>query len=137
MALALVLGFSVIAVRGALGQRRPDASRWHFFLLGVGFMLLETKAIMQFALLWGSTWVVASLAIASVLVMAMAATWPVSRVEVRRPWAVGARAAGAARRELSAADRAARARQPRRGVVVYALLMFSPICCAGLLFGAA
>ena len=36
-------------------------------------MLLETKSIIQFALLWGSTWVVASLAIASVLTMALVA----------------------------------------------------------------
>src|SRR5262245_61710363 len=28
----------------------------HFFVLGAGFMLLETKSIVQFALLWGSTW---------------------------------------------------------------------------------
>jgi hypothetical protein len=34
---------------------------WHFFLLGAGFMLLETKSIVQFALLWGSTWSSASL----------------------------------------------------------------------------
>src|SRR5436190_53133 len=45
---------------------------WHFFLLGAGFMLLETKSIVQFALRWGSTWSSASLAIASVLMMAVA-----------------------------------------------------------------
>ncbi|HTH04401.1 MAG TPA: hypothetical protein VL916_00970, partial [Ilumatobacteraceae bacterium] len=88
MALGLVLAFSVIAVRGVLGQSAGRFS-WRFFFLGVGFMLLETKSIIQFALLWGSTWIVASLAIAAVLVMAMAATWTVSRAEVRRPWAVG------------------------------------------------
>ena len=38
-------------------------------------MLLETKSIIQFALLWGSTWVVASLAIASVLTMALIANF--------------------------------------------------------------
>ena len=48
---------------------------WQFFLLGAGFMLLETKSIIQFALLWGSTWVVASLAIASVLSMALVANY--------------------------------------------------------------
>src|SRR5262249_22733807 len=56
----------------------------HFFFLGAGFMLLETKSIVQFALLWGSTWSSASLAIASVLVMALASVFVVSRVEIRR-----------------------------------------------------
>jgi len=49
------------------------------------FMLLETKSIVQFALLWGSTWSSASLAIASVLVMALASALVASRVEIRRP----------------------------------------------------
>ena len=56
-------------------------------------MLLETKAIIQFALLWGSTWVVASLAIASVLGMALVAQLRRRRaMEIRRPWLVGVRA---------------------------------------------
>src|SRR5205814_2792940 len=63
---------------------------WHFFLLGAGFMLLETKSIVQFALLWGSTWSSASLAIASVLMMALASAVVVSRVDIRRRGAVAA-----------------------------------------------
>ena len=73
-ALALIVVVSVVAVGAALRGHRGQWS-WHFFLLGAGFMLLETKSIIQFALLWGSTWVVASLAIASVLVMALAANF--------------------------------------------------------------
>jgi SAM-dependent methyltransferase len=134
MALALVLGFSVVAVRGALGRSAGRFS-WHFFFLGVGFMLLETKSIIQFALLWGSTWIVASLAIAAVLVMAMAATWTVSRLEVRRPWAIGAvlvALLGAS--YLLPVGRLALGSLTAESMV-YALLMFSPIYCAGLLFG--
>ena len=56
----------VSAVVVLLARCGASAGRWswQFFLLGAGFMLLETKSIIQFALLWGSTWVVASLAIA-------------------------------------------------------------------------
>src|SRR5262249_21376948 len=58
VALALVLAVSTIAVwlatRGQAGG--AGAWSWHFFFLGAGFMLLETKSIVQFALLWGSTW---------------------------------------------------------------------------------
>src|SRR5205823_1105145 len=74
-----------LLARGAAG-----GWSWHFFFLGAGFMLLETKSIVQFALLWGSTWSSASLAIASVLVMALASALVVSRVEIRRRTIVAA-----------------------------------------------
>ena len=62
---------------------------WQFFLLGAGFMLLESKSIIQFALLWGSTWVVASLAIASVLAMALVANYLVATTRSAVPgWSV-------------------------------------------------
>ena len=57
-ALALVLIVSALAVWLARGQTPASAWSWHFFFLGAGFMLLETKSIVQFALLWGSTWLV-------------------------------------------------------------------------------
>jgi len=41
----------------------------HFFFLGAGFMLLETVSVTRFALLFGSTWVVNSVVILSILVM--------------------------------------------------------------------
>jgi len=133
-ALALVLVVSVVAVRGVLWGTAVAFS-WHFFFLGAGFMLLETKSIIQFALLWGSTWVVASLAILSVLVMAMAATWIVSRMEVTRPWLVG----GILLALLAASYALPVGRLAFSSLglesAVYALLMFSPILCAGLLFG--
>jgi spermidine synthase len=133
-ALALVLVVSAVAVRGALGTATSRFS-WHFFFLGVGFMLLETKSITQFALLWGSTWVVASLTIASVLTMAMAATWIVSRREIERPWRVGS----VLLILLAASYMLPIGRLAFDSLVVesivYASLMFSPILCAGLLFG--
>jgi SAM-dependent methyltransferase len=108
---------------------------WHFFFLGVGFMLLQTKSIIQFALLWGSTWVVASLTIASVLAMALAATWTVSRIEIRQPWRVGL----ALLVLLGVSYVLPIGRLAFDSLVlesvVYSILVFSPIFCAGLLFG--
>lgn len=43
------------------------------FFLGAGFMLLETKAVVQLALLFGSTWLVNSLVFATVLVLILLA----------------------------------------------------------------
>jgi hypothetical protein len=45
----------------------------HFFFLGAGFLLLETKAVTQLSLLFGGTWIVNSVVIASFLVMALLA----------------------------------------------------------------
>jgi spermidine synthase len=134
--LALILVVSVAAVFWALRGQRGRWS-WEFFLLGAGFMLLETKAIIQFALLWGSTWVVASLAIAAVLGMALIANWIVSRVEIQRRWLVGV--ALVALLALNAVIPVGRVAFESRAAesVFYAVLMFSPILCAGLLFGSA
>jgi SAM-dependent methyltransferase len=141
-ALALVLVVSVLSVgatlrfgQGSGGAARSGGFAWHFFFLGVGFMLLETKSIIQFALLWGSTWVVASLTIASVLTMAMAATWTAAKVDIARPWRVGAVLLAL----LGASYLLPIGTFAFNSLVlesaVYALLMFSPIFCAGLLFG--
>lgn len=57
----------------------------HFFVLGVAFLLLETKSLATFALLFGTTWLVNVLAIVGVLLSVFAAiavnAWrPVPRV---------------------------------------------------------
>jgi hypothetical protein len=100
-------------------------------------MMLETKSIIQLALLWGSTWVVASLAIASVLTMALVANFVVSRIEVRRPWLVGGvlLALLAVNYAIPVGRIAFESRMVES--LFYAVLIFSPIVCAGLLFGSA
>jgi SAM-dependent methyltransferase len=133
-ALALVLLVSFLAVFGVVRGAVRKWS-WEFFFLGAGFMLLETKSIIQFALLWGSTWVVASLTIAAVLVMALLANWTVARVEIRRPRVVGAAllALLALNYFVPVGTMAIDSRVLES--VVYSALVFSPIFCAGLLFG--
>ena len=136
LALLFILVVSAAAVMATLRGQEGIWS-WQFFLLGAGFMLLETKSIIQFALLWGSTWVVASLAIGAVLTMALVANWIVSRVEIRRAWLVGV--ALIALLALNFAIPVGRVAFDSRAVesLFYAALMFSPILCAGLLFGSA
>ncbi len=135
-ALALILVVSVVTVLWVLRGQGGGWS-WQFFFLGAGFMLLETKAIIQFALLWGSTWVVASLAIAAVLGMAFVATLIVSRIEIRRAGLVAAVLVGLlVLNGLIPVGRVALDSRVAESVF-YAILMFSPILCAGLLFGSA
>jgi SAM-dependent methyltransferase len=61
-ALSLALLFAVAPVRRA----RPNGQ---MFFLGAGFMLLETKAVVHMALLFGATWVVNSIVFFAILAM--------------------------------------------------------------------
>jgi SAM-dependent methyltransferase len=147
-ALAVVLAVSAFAVWLALWSQRADRVRaagfvpapppprwsWHFFFLGAGFMLLETKSIVQFALLWGSTWSSASLAIASVLLMALASAIVVSRVEIRRRGVIAA--ALLALIAINYVVPVGRVTFDSRAAesLFYGILVFSPVFCAGLLF---
>lgn len=57
------------------------------FFLGAAFMLLETKAVVQLALLFGSTWLVNSLVFFTALVLILLANVYVLKVPgVRRTW---------------------------------------------------
>lgn len=47
--------------------------KWHYFFLGAAFMLLETKSITRFALLFGTTWIVNSIVITAILFMILLA----------------------------------------------------------------
>jgi SAM-dependent methyltransferase len=143
-ALALVLALSALAVWLATRETAPARSAapappaprwsWHFFALGAGFMLLETKSIVQFALLWGSTWSSASLAIASVLVMALASALVASRIEIRRraPIAAALLALVAVNYFVPVGRVTFESRVAES--LFYGLLVFSPVFCAGLLF---
>jgi spermidine synthase len=134
IAMILVLSAGTVWL---LTRRETGGWSWQFFLLGAGFMMLETKSIIQLALLWGSTWVVASVAIAAVLTMALVANFIVSRIEVRRAWLVGGVLLGLL--ALNYIVPVGRVTFESRAAesVFYAMLIFSPIVCAGLLFGSA
>ena len=56
------------------------AIEWHFFFLGAGFLLMEVQIVSKIALLFGTTWMVNSLAISGLLILIVAANLVVSRV---------------------------------------------------------
>lgn len=58
----------------------------HFFFLGVGFLLLETKSISDCALYFGATWVVTMLVISGILLMVLAANLLAMRRVLRPLW---------------------------------------------------
>jgi Spermine/spermidine synthase domain len=83
--LGLILLASIILVRSAAGPYRRMRGYLDLFFMGAAFMLLETKNIVQFALLFGTTWFVNALVTAGVLVAVFAAVEVSRRVEIRRP----------------------------------------------------
>jgi hypothetical protein len=80
LTLVLILAASVLLVRVAAGPFRPMARYVDLFFMGAAFLLLETKSVVQFALLFGTTWFVNALVFAGVLVSVLAA------IEVARRW---------------------------------------------------
>ena len=68
------------ALRRLGAQGRQMWSYRDLFLLGVGFLLLETKSVTGFALLFGTTWVVNAFVFAGVLLAVLAAVELTARI---------------------------------------------------------
>jgi hypothetical protein len=81
---ALVLMLALILIRSFL-PGRPQSGSVPFFLLGAGFMLVETKGITELGLTFGNSWQVIGLIIAGIMVMAYLANSVVQRFEISRP----------------------------------------------------
>ncbi len=78
--LLCILVASLLAVRVVGGPLRRLLPYRDLFLLGSAFLLLETRAITGFALLFGTTWAVNAIVFAGVLVAVLVA------VEITRRW---------------------------------------------------
>jgi len=82
LTIGLILLASLVVVRGVAGSLRPMRSYLDLAAMGGAFLLLETKNVVQFALLFGTTWFVNALVFGGVLVSVLAA------IEVARRWRV-------------------------------------------------
>jgi SAM-dependent methyltransferase len=66
-------------------SERPRFNHISYFLLGAGFMLIETKGITELGLAFGNTWQVIGVVIAGILIMAYLANLVVLRFAIHRP----------------------------------------------------
>jgi SAM-dependent methyltransferase len=85
VSLALILVASAVIVRMVAGPLRPMARYLDLFFMGAAFLLLETKNVVQFALLFGTTWFVNALVFGGVLVSVLCAIEVAKRVRFRHP----------------------------------------------------
>jgi hypothetical protein len=85
IAIGCLLAFSITAIawlrRGAFG--RGDL---HFALLGMGFLLLETKSISDSTLFFGTTWFVTLVVVTGVLLMVIGANLVAERLRAFSFW---------------------------------------------------
>src|SRR5206468_971093 len=68
----LVAGAATMVASRATGASLAAFSP-HFFLLGAAFLLLETRSLTTFSLLFGTTWTVNAMAFAAILVSVLLA----------------------------------------------------------------
>ena len=114
---------------------RPDYGMMlRAFFLGAGFMLVETKAVTQMALLFGGTWVVNTAVFAAILVMSLLGNLFAGTVSPKRlePYYVGLFAALAVGLVVSPTDFLGMG--PTAQIVGACVLVFLPIAFAGVIF---
>ncbi|TAK30794.1 MAG: spermidine synthase [Chloroflexota bacterium] len=117
------------APSGSLRRFQP-----HFFFMGAAFLLLETKSVVSFSLLFGSTWLVNSLVFFAVLAMVLLAVVINQKVRIASvtPLFV-ALFASLAVAYLLPPERLLIPSAPLRYAVA-SLLVFAPILLANLIF---
>jgi hypothetical protein len=83
LVVGLLLLLSLTLIRPFFqGKAQPNQAG--FFLLGAGFMLVETKGITELGLTFGNTWQVIGIVIAGIMVMAFLANLVVQWLRLRR-----------------------------------------------------
>jgi len=87
---AIVIGILLVLSIGGLlvlrGRKGLDASDAFFLFLGLGFLLLQTKSIVDCGLYFGTTWFVSMLVIAGILLMVLAANLTALRIPRPSRW---------------------------------------------------
>ena len=86
LTLALILLAALALVRITAGTLRPMGRYLDLFCMGAAFLLLETKNVVQFALLFGTTWFVNSLVFLGILIAVYLAIETARRIELGPSW---------------------------------------------------
>ena len=78
---AIAIVATLLAMRK--GDAKPSPFDFRFFFFGAAFLLLETKSLVTFSLLFGTTWLVNSLVFTSILLSILLANLVSMRVSIR------------------------------------------------------
>jgi len=136
-AMAIVIGIVVVAM-AAFGRSSGRSNPFFsvaFLLMGAAFLLLETKGIIQFSLLFGTTWLNSSLVFFAVLLSILMAIWVADRL--RSPLLLPAASVlifVATSISLAVPLDALLAFEPVPRFLLASALMFTPVFLANLIF---
>ena len=106
----------------------------HFFLLGVAFLLLETRSIVTFSLLFGTTWYVNALVFFAILASVLAAVAVNSRLRSRDPRLLYAGLAGSLLLAYLLPPSALLIDPPILRYAIGSVIAFAPVFFANLVF---
>ncbi|MDA0836175.1 MAG: spermidine synthase [Planctomycetota bacterium] len=132
---ALLAPFCVAAIRLCRPKTEGHSKfHFHFFFMGAGFFLLEAKSLVQFSLLFGSTWIVNSLVFFAILVAVLLANLIVARFEFRRTWPLAVALFVTVIANFILPLEALLFENVVLRYLVASAIIFSPVFCANLLF---
>jgi protein-L-isoaspartate O-methyltransferase len=132
--LAAITLTSLLLIRAAAGPLRRLAPYVDLAFMGGAFLLLETKSIVQFALLFGATWFVNSLVFAGVLLSVLAAIEVARRARLPRPSVLYAALATALAVAWTVPQESLLALPPVARFLIATAIAFAPIFLANLIF---
>ena len=85
--IAVIFGIlALLTILTVFVKKRTIAFNWNFFFMGAGFLLLETKNIINFALLFGNTWIVNALVFLAILGSVLLANILSDSFPIKRTW---------------------------------------------------
>lgn len=134
LTLGLVLAASFVLVRIAGGKLGAMRGALDLFCMGAAFMVLETKSVVQFALLFGTTWFVNALVFAGILATVLIAIEVERKVRIGRPALLFALLLGGLLLAALVPSAALLALAPLPRFFAATALAFFPIFVANLIF---
>jgi hypothetical protein len=133
-AMGLVIVASALFVRGGGGQFRAMSGYMDLFFMGAAFLLLETKSIVQFALLFGTTWFVNALVFGGILLTVLLAIEVERKIRIGRPRLLFSLLFGSLLLAGAIPPSALLALAPTPRFVIATALAFFPVFVANLIF---
>lgn len=136
VALVIVLAFAALATSVVARASGTSIRRFspHFFVLGVAFLLLETRSLVGFSLLFGTTWLVNALAFFGILSSVLLAVFINHRYPIRRSWPYYAGLFASLALAYLIPSETLLVEQPALRYLLAAALAFAPVFFANLVF---
>jgi hypothetical protein len=135
-ALLAILLFGTVLVAAVARATRTPLRRFspHFFVLGAAFLLIETRSVVTFSLLFGSTWLVNALVFFAILVSVLAAIQVNARFKLTHVAPIYLLLIGTLAVNAVLPPETLLSGSPAVRYVAASLLAFVPIFCANLVF---